>query len=90
MRAKVPVVSVFIDVNRPILDRSSQFWQVPEGKAHFRFEVREVIETDPALGGETDAESIRVRVRDDLATLYAGCLERRAALMAGEELRKRA
>jgi 1-acyl-sn-glycerol-3-phosphate acyltransferase len=80
VRAKVPIVSVFVDVNRPILDRSHQFWQVPEGTTHFRFEVREVIQTDPAVGGCDDAEAIRKRVRDDLAQCYAGCIERRAAL----------
>ncbi|MCA9578346.1 MAG: lysophospholipid acyltransferase family protein [Polyangiales bacterium] len=84
VRAKVPIVSVFIDVNRPMLDRSHHFWQVPEGTTHFRFEVREVIETDPTRGGERDAEAIRKRVRDDLAACYAGCLERRAALRALE------
>lgn len=80
VRAKVPIVSVFVDVNRPILDRSHHFWQVPEGTTHFRFEVREVIETDPALGGISDAEALRKRVRDDLTICYAGCLERREAL----------
>lgn len=84
VRAKVPIVSVFVDVNRPILDRTHHFWQVPEGKAHFRFEVREVIETDPALGGISDPELLRTRVRDDLAQCWAGCLQRREALRLAE------
>jgi 1-acyl-sn-glycerol-3-phosphate acyltransferase len=84
VRAKVPIVSVFVDVNRPILDRTHHFWQVPEGKTHFRFEVREVIETDPALGGISDPELLRTRVRDDLAACWAGCIERREVLRLAE------
>ena len=77
VRAGVPLVVVFVDVDRAVLDKSSKFVQVPDGRARYAFEIVDVIETDPARGGETDAEALRVRVRDELAWRYEECLARR-------------
>ncbi|HJL47463.1 MAG TPA: lysophospholipid acyltransferase family protein, partial [Polyangiaceae bacterium LLY-WYZ-15_(1-7)] len=57
-RNQVPIVEVFIRVDRPMLMKGVPFWHVPEDKARYEFEIVGVIDT------ATDPRSTKAMRRD--------------------------
>lgn len=53
-RCEVPLVRVFIAVDRPMLMKGVPFWKVPDDKATWSFEILEIIDTktDPRSATE--------------------------------------
>ena len=49
-RAGVPLVQVFVEVDRPFLMKGVPFWKTASGRAHYRLELLEV--TEPSTDGE--------------------------------------
>ncbi len=70
----VPLVRVFIRVDRPILMKGAPIWHVPEDRAQWQFEILDVIDTaeDPR-----DAEQLRRDVQDDYKRRFNLWLEER-------------
>lgn len=49
-RAGVPLVMVFVDIDRPFLMKNVPFWKTASGRAHYRFRILEVVE--PSAAGD--------------------------------------
>lgn len=70
----VPLVRVFIAVDRPMLMKGVPFWRVPDQRAHWEFEVLDIIdtETDPR-----SAEELRKDSSDEYRRRFGRWLEER-------------
>jgi 1-acyl-sn-glycerol-3-phosphate acyltransferase len=73
-RAGVPILPVFIGVDRPMLMKGVPFWKVPSGRARFDFEVGEPI--DP--NSYPDAVTLRDQLAGWFRTRFERSLQQRA------------
>jgi 1-acyl-sn-glycerol-3-phosphate acyltransferase len=46
LRAKVPLVCLFVSLDRPFLMKGTPFWKVPRDRATYSFEILDVIDPD--------------------------------------------
>jgi 1-acyl-sn-glycerol-3-phosphate acyltransferase len=84
IRAKVPVVALYLDVDRPFLMKGVPFWHVPEQAANIRVERVEVIETRH-LESE-DAKRVNRELEARYRDRFAQTLSTRAPRLARERL----
>lgn len=78
----VPLVRVFIAVDRPMLKKGFPLWKVPDDRAHWHFEVLDIIDTaeDPR-----DAEALRRESSEEYRRRFGVWLEEREQARATAE-----
>jgi 1-acyl-sn-glycerol-3-phosphate acyltransferase len=76
IRAKVPIVPLFIDVDRPYLMKGVPFYRVPKEAAQFRVEAFDVIDTMPLT--VDDAKRVNAELQARYQARFARMLAERA------------
>lgn len=60
VRARVPLVCAFLDIDRPFLMKGVPFWRVPRDRVRYALEILDVIDTSAI--GEQDARSLNAEL----------------------------
>jgi 1-acyl-sn-glycerol-3-phosphate acyltransferase len=83
IRAKVPIVAMFVAIDRPFLMKGRAWWDVPRSKAHYSIELLEVIDTTQ-LQAE-DARAINQRLQTRFAARFEQLLAGRGERPSGPD-----
>ncbi len=71
-RAGVPIVQIFLDVDRPFLMKGQPLWQLPTERVRYRFEWLGHVEPSPSCDSHALATELRRRYQMRLAQIPEG------------------